>query len=279
MKVAVTMVIALLTTLASQVVALAQPKGQDEPLASGGVVIFNKDRGFCTVDIRGPINAALAIRSREITDFFAQPECRTTARALHRLVRLHSPGGDIDAAMRIGETIRRAEVTTVIPGNAICASACVLLHVAGVDRKVVGRIGLHRTYSTALAKTEVDAKRTRELLDMKVREYLKRMNVPEALLFAMNSTLPESVRWLDLGAEAELRDFFLTGEDPVYADLRDSRNAESWGISKQEYYRRSARASSVCQLDFEKINQGGAVERAESLKKSNCFEAVMRAER
>lgn len=242
-------------------------------------MIFHEDPGRCTVDIRGPIDAALAIRSREIVNFFAKPECRSGVGTLHRWVRLHSPGGDINAAMRIGEMIRQAEVTTVVPGNAICASACVLLHVAGVKRIVAGRIGLHRAYSTVFTKTEADAKRTREMLDTTVREYLKRMNVPEALLSAMNSIPPESIRWIDHSDEQQLRDFYLQGEDPVYADLADSRNAEGWGVSKQEYYRRVARASEVCQLNFQKINQGGAIESAESLRHSNCFTAVMRGKR
>lgn len=279
MNIVLIIVIVILTTLASHVVAHAQQKRWNEPLAPGNMLIFNKGPGLCTVEIRGTIDAALAIRSKEIADFFDQPECRSNARELQRLVRLHSPGGDIDAAMRIGETIRRAEVTTVIPENAICASACVLLHVAGVNRLVAGRIGLHRTYSTALTKTEVDAKLTRERLDTTVREYLKRMNVPESLLFAMNSTPPESIRWIDPGSEQQLRDFFLQGEDPVYADIRASRNAEGWGVSKQEYYQRSARAEAVCQLKFEKLRQGGAVERAESLRHSNCVNAVMKGAR
>ena len=279
MKVLQIVLIVILTTLASHVAALAQTKGGGEILAPRGLMIFNKGPVTCAVDILGPIDAALAIRSREIVNYFAQPECRTSAGALHRLVRLQSPGGDINAAMRIGEMIRQAEVTTVVPLNSICASACVLLHVAGVKRMVVGRIGLHRTYSTVLTKTEVDAKRIREMLDTSVREYLKRMNVPEALLTSMNSTPPENVRWIDHSDEQQLRDLFLSGEDPVYADLRDSRSAEGWGISKQEYYRRSARASALCTLNFKKVLQKGTAESEEYLRHDNCLIAVMRGER
>ena len=49
-------------------------------------------------------------------------------------VYLRSPGGSVPAAAKIAEVVRKAGMTTRIPYRATCASACVLVFAAGVNR-------------------------------------------------------------------------------------------------------------------------------------------------
>src|SRR5262245_18866665 len=49
-------------------------------------------------------------------------------------VHLDSPGGALQAAMKIAEIVRNAGLTTRVPYRAYCASACTLVFAAGVNR-------------------------------------------------------------------------------------------------------------------------------------------------
>ena len=49
-------------------------------------------------------------------------------------VYLRSPGGSIAAAVKIADVVRKSRLTTRIPYRATCASACVLVFAAGVNR-------------------------------------------------------------------------------------------------------------------------------------------------
>jgi hypothetical protein len=60
--------------------------------------------------------------------------------------RCLQPGGDVDAAMKIGQIIRENEWPVTVSGNSKCFSSCALIYIAGVSRMNVGVIGLHRPY-------------------------------------------------------------------------------------------------------------------------------------
>ena len=47
------------------------------------------------------------------------------------MVKFHSGGGDLQAALKLGEQLRAAKVMTVVPSDASCASSCVLSFVGG----------------------------------------------------------------------------------------------------------------------------------------------------
>ena len=73
---------------------------------------------------------------------------------------LNSPGGDVDEAFQIVAIMDNVKVTTIIPDNAICASACAsILYISG-DRHVVlgsGIIGFHTCYATDIGGKLVSA--------------------------------------------------------------------------------------------------------------------------
>ena len=63
-----------------------------------------------------------------------------------RAVALDSPGGSLDAALRIAKEIRERGFNTRVPEGALCASSCPLLLAAGIRRTVErgGSVGVHR---------------------------------------------------------------------------------------------------------------------------------------
>ena len=162
------------------------------------------------------------------------------------LLFLNSNGGDIDAAMRVGEFIRQKKFHTGVISS--CASACVLVFLGGVERWVFdGKIGLHRPYSVNYSITESEAKQAYEDINHRIREYLNRMNIPEGLLNIMNTVPPTEIMWLtDKNNSNQLEALFIVGTDPVWQDQRDSLEAKQNGISKQELYSRRNRVKAIC---------------------------------
>jgi hypothetical protein len=59
------------------------------------------------------------------------------------VVRLNSPGGEIEGGMQLGEVIRKLGLATEVPASAGCYSACTFAFLGGVDRQVEGKFGIH----------------------------------------------------------------------------------------------------------------------------------------
>ena len=80
-----------------------------------------------------------------------------------------------------------------------------------------------------------------------MRDYLARMNIPIRLLDEMNAVPPGTIRWLySKSEENELRQLHLRGEDPVFADERDSQHTRKLGISMREFYARQQKRDILC---------------------------------
>jgi hypothetical protein len=83
--------------------------------------------------------------TREIANFQPRP------------IGFDSPGGNIDAGMRLGRTIRSLGLSTMQIRATLCASACSLAFLGGVQRLAEpGSIGVHK--SSFLASTDIDSK-------------------------------------------------------------------------------------------------------------------------
>ncbi len=135
--------------------------------------------------------------------------------------------------MIAGEFVRHKKMWTTV--NSSCASACVFVFLGGVTRLPAGNIGLHHPFTDELSTSESVAKGIYEKVNHLVRQYLNRMNIPETLLDAMNAVPPGEIKWLKGGYKdgfpdiERLKELHLFGEDPVYADQRDSAAAKSYG--------------------------------------------------
>jgi hypothetical protein len=117
------------------------------------------------------------------------------------IVTLVSPGGKTNPAMRIADLIRRNAMSTFVPGDRTCTSACALIWLAGVSR-IVGdtpQIGFHATY---------DPKTRREsgVGNALVGAYLRDLGLSYKAISFMTRKGPTSVEWLtpDLARELGL---------------------------------------------------------------------------
>ncbi len=113
------------------------------------------------------------------------------------LVFISSPGGDVIEAMRIGRFLRET-LSNMYAVNE-CASACVLIWLAGVERDASGLFGLHRPvyskdYFAGLSSSEASDK-YREL-DKYVRAYLIEMNTPTSVIDRMMVTKSSDVDFM-----------------------------------------------------------------------------------
>jgi hypothetical protein len=173
---------------------------------------------------------------------------------------LDSLGGDVDAAMAIGRVLRSTLAVAGVfsnPGGGAppntCASACVLVLAGATDRTVTGRVGIHRLYTTDTATTDYESlQRTHRELEVRIRSYLREMNIPESLYDAMTRYASEEIHFL---TKSELAIYHLDGVDPVLQDLANSRAAAKYGISKQEYLRRVSLAKRICNPLLDRFNR------------------------
>lgn len=160
-------------------------------------------------------------------------------------VFLDSKGGSTTEAMLIGRRIRQLEAATYVRGDAVCASACVLVLAGGVQREVAGTVGIHRPYFASLSPT-LSSAAVRSLRDQgtkAISHYLAEMDISPMLLDAMLSVPPEEMRLL---TDAELDSFRLQGADATYDERGTALAADKMGITSAEYRRREAFANSKC---------------------------------
>lgn len=181
-------------------------------------------------------------------------------------LQLNSNGGNVEAAIEAGEFIRQKKITTIVSADSSCASACVLLHLGGVHRLSAGKVGIHRPFSDRPSRSDAESRAAHEKLNDLIRRYLKKMNVPDTLLGAMNAVPPGEIRWL---TKQQREDFQIDGEDPVFADQRDSLIAKRLDISKKELYSRQQRAKTACAYD----QIGGSFDRAKSYLE--CYNRIL----
>lgn len=67
-----------------------------------------------------------------------------SARPKATVVALRSAGGYVDEALKLASTIRSHGLSTAVPGNFHCYSACAYLFFAGKEHIVTGKLGVHR---------------------------------------------------------------------------------------------------------------------------------------
>ncbi len=107
------------------------------------------------------------------------------------IVAFHSDGGNLTAGLQIGEAIRANNLTTLVPDNARCASACALAWLGGAQRLMGPRalVGFHAAYD----------RRTLEITstgNALVGAYLNKMGLNDQAVIYITSTPPKAMRWL-----------------------------------------------------------------------------------
>jgi hypothetical protein len=174
-------------------------------------------------------------------------------------VALDSLGGDVAASIEIGSLMRDQNITATISSSAKCVSACVFVLAGASQRKIKGAVGIHRPYFTTMGNSTANSPDAvihnyRELVKQ-VRDYLTDMGVAPRLLDEMLRIEPNDVRYL---TRTELEAYGLgegaPGDDveniASYKEAVAIKAAAAYGLSRQEYNRRSGLINQTCKLDF-----------------------------
>jgi len=130
---------------------------------------------------------------------------------------MDSTGGQVEEAIRAGDSIAGAQWAIWVREGSICHSACVLVLAAGDTRSIAGKVGIHRLMrdgSRATTRREL-AEELHEVTEQ-VRDYLARNGVTGSLADQMMIVPNRDLRVL---TPAELAAFGLSGTNAVQDDL------------------------------------------------------------
>ena len=196
---------------------LAAQLSVDQQGAGGTANIYNLDRDAHVggVEIHGTIDTAVARQAIELIRSIRPDVDELT-------VFLSSPGGDVLAAIELGEEIRgQWALTAVGDDGGECLGACVLVLAAGVRRTPAPeRVGLQRLNFDQRDSDRERAKRKYAGLAKTVETYLARMGMPKKLFQEISQQSSGKVLLLDA---RRLKMLGLDGTDPAYEQwLRDN---------------------------------------------------------
>lgn len=109
-------------------------------------------------------------------------------------VVLASPGGSLQAGIDIGEAARLLDMRTMVPDDAVCASACALAWLGGT-RRVMGngaQIGFHAAYRV----TEQGGASVSSMGNALVGGYLNKLGLSDQAIFYITRSDPAAMQWL-----------------------------------------------------------------------------------
>ena len=142
-----------------------------------------------------------------------------------RVMFIHSAGGDVEAALRIGRDISKEPWSVFVarsgeaprPSTAQCYSACIFILAAARERAILGTVAIHRIYpsgSEALSRSELAA----ELADIEAqaKEFMRENGVSTSIVDDMMSIPSSDIRLL---SPNELDEYGLAGENSAQLDL------------------------------------------------------------
>jgi hypothetical protein len=154
------------------------------------------------------------------------------------IVFLDSVGGDLVAAMEIGQIIRSRSFETDVIVTARCASACVFILAAGVDRSAYGKIGIHRPHFDdryVADLTPAQARAKYEQLQAGARSYLREMGMPDDLYIEMMRIPSDRIRSLSPEESYKFRQVLMVcrvGDFCTVGAKGESGNGPSYLIQK-----------------------------------------------
>ncbi|WP_185803562.1 hypothetical protein [Pontivivens nitratireducens] len=114
-------------------------------------------------------------------------------------IALHSPGGVVQEALRMGQLVRAAEYDTLLTPDAACASACPLILFSGIERTVSRRswVGMHQAaFLEGSFLSGAQAARQVQAIQGEVLEHTATMGVDPRVQTHALQTPPEEVYYL-----------------------------------------------------------------------------------
>jgi hypothetical protein len=187
----------------------------------GGLAnIYNLDRDTRVggVEIHGPIDKAVASQAVKLIRSIRPDVDELT-------VFLNSRGGDVLAAIELGEEVRKQWAWTAVDDDGECVGACVLVLAAGVRRTSASeKVGLQRLnfeHRELVITSRDRVKQNYAALARSVEAYLARMGMPKKLFQEMSQQPSERVLLLDA---RRLKALGLDGTDPAYEQWLRANN-------------------------------------------------------
>lgn len=161
-----------------------------------------KDTALEIIAIEGAIESGDVERFRQIS--LKYPKA---------VVILNSNGGMLFPAIEIGKIIKIVGNVTVVPKDAVCASSCALIWVAGSTRYLSpeGRVGFHASYRSNEGKLEESG-----VANALVGNYLTLLNLPQKAIIFATMASPDKISWLTKANKGsvgiDFEDFGLSGD-------------------------------------------------------------------
>jgi len=188
----------------------------DQQTAGGVANVYNLDRDsrVGSVEIHGLIDRAVTSQAIELIRSIRPDVDELT-------VLLNSGGGDVFAAMELGDEIKKQWAFTAVDDDGQCVGACVLVLAAGVRRTPVPeKVGLQRLNLEQRESISRDRAKQKDAGSAKgVQVYLSRMGMPKGLFQEMQSS--KGVLLLDA---RRLKTLGLDGTDPAYEQWLRANN-------------------------------------------------------
>ena len=112
-------------------------------------------------------------------------------------VAFDSPGGNLLAGLKIGETMRAKGYYSLVPDGSVCASSCAIAWLGGAKRYLgsTGRLGFH----AASGEDGVSAPG-----NALVGAYMARLGLSQDAVFALTAASPYDIAWLDFASAKQL---------------------------------------------------------------------------
>lgn len=140
------------------------------------------------------------------------------------IVVMDSPGGNLVTGLRIGSAIRMRAWKTAVPDAAMCASACGLMWLGGVQRMVGqrARVGFHAASIVGSDGVRREVGSGNAL----VGSYLGRLGLTDDAVIYLTSASPEGAAWLtetmakQVGIRAEFASLVQPRQVALVAPLR-----------------------------------------------------------
>ena len=174
-----------------------------------------RERGVVRLRYRGKIDSGFTALVQRVAAMAARMDID------NRILDIDSAGGNVEDAIRAGDSMGGSHWNIWVRDDSVCHSACVLVLAAGDNRLISGKVGVHRIIrmsSTANSRAELSHE-LREVHDQ-MKDYLSRNGVDVAVADLM-MTVPS--RDLRLLADTELKQYGLSGSNAAQDDLERIR--------------------------------------------------------
>ena len=127
-------------------------------------------------------------------------------------LRLNSPGGDLNDAFKSVDLVQSANLSTLVPDRATCASACFAIFAAGIQKYASSEamIGVHGASTKG-----GDENTSSQAATLRLAKILKTLGVSASVIGKMVVTPPRQVVWLSKTDLESMGVNYLAGEKSV----------------------------------------------------------------